>query len=123
MLASCLAVNRFPGAIPALLAWADGDTERLAEQVAAFCAAARRLVGSLAVAVAADDADTVRRTARDLCAALAHFGVPQLSAAAATLEDLGRCNDLAPAAPLVGELEAMLTRFCAYLMRKPWLRY
>ncbi len=106
-----------------MLAGADGDTERLAEQVAIFCVAARRLVGSLAVAVAAGDADTVRWTARDLCAALAHFGVPQLSAAATTLEDLGCCNDLDPAAPLVDELEAMLTRFCAYLMRRPWLRY
>ncbi len=106
-----------------MLAWADGDTERLAEQVAVFCAAARPLVESLAVAVAVGDADTVRRTARDLYAALAHFGVPQLSTAAATLEDLGRCNDLDLAAPLVDELEAMLARFCAYLLRKPWLRY
>ncbi len=121
MLATSVSANRFPGTVPALLAWVDGDTERLADLVQNFCAEAPALVQSLSRAVTARNPQEVHRSAHRLYQTLAHFGVPQLLTAAATLEDIGRSNDLGPAAPLIDELEATLNRFCAYLAKKPWL--
>jgi len=121
MLAATVSANRFPGTVSALLAWVDGDTERLAELVRGFCAEAPTLVSRLSLAVSTGNPQEVHRAAHSLYGALIHFGVPQLLAMAATLEDLGGSNDLGPAAPLIDELEATLSRFCAYLAKKPWL--
>ncbi len=116
-------INRFPGAVPAVLSWAGGDTERLAELVECFCAQTRVLSLSLSRDLKAKDALALRRDARRLYEMLGTYGVPGLRTAAATLEDLGRTNDLGQATALVEELDAALGSFCAYLAQKPWLRY
>ena len=123
MLATSPRVHQYPGAVPALLAWAHGESERLPEFVATFCAEATSLHNQLAAAVTASDAQEVYQAACRLRRLLAHVGVPQLYAVAAALEDLARTKDLGPAVSLVEELGAVLPGFCAYLARKPWLRY
>jgi HPt (histidine-containing phosphotransfer) domain-containing protein len=122
MLTTCASNNRFPATVSALLAWADGDTDRLTESVASFCAEVPRLLRSLARDVDARNAQAVSRTAHSLYGKLAPFGVPHLRTVTATLEDYAHARDLAPAAPLVDELDAALTGFCAYLATKPWTR-
>jgi HPt (histidine-containing phosphotransfer) domain-containing protein len=122
MLATCAANNRFPGTVSALLAGAEGDTDRLAESVTSFCAEAPGLLRSLARAVEAGNAQAVSRAASSLYGRLATFGVPHLRTVAATLEDYAQARDLGPAAPLVDELAAAVAGFCAYLATKPWLR-
>jgi len=117
------AINRFPGTVSALLAWADGDTDRLTESATTFCAEAPALLRSLARDVAAGNAQAVSRAAHSLYGRLAPFGVPQLRTVTATLEDYAHARDLGPAAALVDELSAALGRFCDYLVTKPWTRY
>lgn len=112
---------RFPGAVPALLAWADGDTEGLAERVQAFRADVPRILQSVNGALKGCSAGAVRQLARDLRARLAPFGVPQIQATVGMLEDLANAQDLGPALPLLDELDQMLTSFCSYLAKKPWI--
>jgi HPt (histidine-containing phosphotransfer) domain-containing protein len=71
------AINRFPGTVSALLAWADGDTDRLAATVTSFRAQAPGLVRSLAQNTVAGKPPAVIRDAHSLYGMLAHFGVPQ----------------------------------------------
>lgn len=123
MLATQTAINRFPGTVPALLAWSDGDGNRVAESVTSFCATAPRLARSLAQSLRAGNAQGVSRAAHDLHVILEHFGVPQIVTIAATIEDYGRARDLAATASLIDELEALLTRFCTYLATTPWMRH
>ena len=123
MLATCAANNRFPGAVSALLAWADGDADRLAETVTSFRAQAPGLVRSLERDAISGNPQAVIRAAHSLYGMLSHFGVPQLCTITATIEDCGRARDLGPAAPLIEELEAALGRFCDYLATRPWIRY
>ena len=122
MLATRPLVNQFPGAVPALLVWAKGESERLPDLAASSSAEAASLLHALALAVDARDAQRVRQAACHLHGILGKLGVPQLCTAATTLEYLGRTNDLGPAAPMVEELGAVLNGFCAYLAKKPWLR-
>jgi HPt (histidine-containing phosphotransfer) domain-containing protein len=122
MLASSIGSNKYPGTVPALLTWAEGDTERLAEQVPAVCSDAAALLSTLARSVAKHDVQAVRRTAHRLYLLFRPFGVPQLRATVAAIEDLGMANDLGPAAPLVDDLESMFTGLCAFVEKKPWLR-
>ncbi len=122
MLATCPRVNRFPGAVPALLTWANGESERLPDFVATACEEATSLLHVLVEGVETGNAPNVRAAARRLHALLGHFGVPQLCTTADTIEDFARMNDLGAAAPLVEELGAVLPGFCAYLAKKPWLR-
>jgi HPt (histidine-containing phosphotransfer) domain-containing protein len=116
------AINRFPGTVSALLAWADGDTDRLAATVTSFRAQAPGLVRSLAQNTVAGKPPAVIRDAHSLYGMLAHFGVPQLCTITATIQDHDRARDLGPAAPLTEELAAALGRFCEYLATKPWIR-
>ena len=122
MLATCPRVHQFPGTVPALLAWANGECERLPGFVTSTSAEATTLLQTLEGAVAARNAPAVRMAAHRLHAVLAHFGVPQLLASAALLEDLASSDDLGPAVGVVDELGALLPAFWAYLTRKPWLR-
>ncbi len=123
MLATRATVDHFPGTVPAVLQWTGGDTKRLAELVKDFCAEVPVLVLSLLRDIKAKDGPALRRTAHRLGEKLAIYVVPELCEAVARLEDLGRFNDLAPAAQIVEELDAALAGFCDYLARKPWLRY
>ncbi len=122
MLATSARVHQFPGTVPALLAWAHGESERLPGFVACARSDATTLLHTIADGVTARNAATVRSAAQRLYALLAHFGVPQISTTAAMVEDLARSNDLGSAAPLVEELETILPTFWAYVAKKPWLR-
>ncbi len=98
MLAISPRVHQFPGAVPALLAWAHGESERLPEFVATFYGEATSLHDQLAEAVNAGDAQGVYQAATRLRRLLANVGVPQLYATAAALEDLARTTS-APRPP------------------------
>ena len=122
MLTKIVSAHKFPGAVPALLTWADGDSEYLADLVASFCAEVPQLVRSLSREAGAGNSQAVCRAAQHLQGKLVHVGVPELGSLAATIEDLGRTRDLGAAAPLVDELEVILDGLCAYLAKKPWIR-
>ena len=89
-------VHQFPGAVPALLVWAKGESERLPDLAASFSAEAATLLHALALAGDARDAQRVRQAARHLYGILGKLGVPQLCTAATTLEYLGRTTTWDP---------------------------
>jgi HPt (histidine-containing phosphotransfer) domain-containing protein len=123
MLATCPSTNRFSGAVPALLVWANGDMERLADLTAGFCPNADGLDRTLSRELEASNAQEVRRAAHILDGLLSNLGVPQLRVAAATLEEFARTNDLESALSVIDELSATLHHFSTFLAKKPWLRY
>ncbi len=123
MISTSIATNRYPGAVPALLAWVDGDTERLGTLVTTFCAEAPSLVRSISRDLETGSHDGLPQKIARLQKCLEPFGVPQLRAAAASLGDLCRLKEWGQLIPLVEEMQSLLNGFCGYLTRKPWLRY
>ncbi len=122
MLATAPRALQFPGVIPALLTWANGECERLPALITSAQAEATTLLTTLAAAVHDRDTHRTRAAAHRLHAVLAPFGVPQLSATAAMLEDLAGSREFGPTGCLLDDLGALLPALWAYLAKNPWLR-
>lgn len=99
----------------AFVARLDGDV-RLARQMAlAFVADAPRLVRALTQAIAARDADGVRRAAHAIKGAAMNFDAVDTVAAAARLERAAQAGDLTEAPALAGRIEAAAAQLVAAL--------
>jgi CheY-like chemotaxis protein len=88
-----------------LLAAVGGDRAFLDEMVTAYGEDANEQIAALQAALAAGDADTVRRAAHSLKSTSASFGATQLAAACKELETLAKSGDLDHAATHVAQIE------------------
>jgi PAS domain S-box-containing protein len=97
-------INR--GALDQLLESVDGDRGFLNEMLAAYCQDAPKQIAEAKRALAAGDADTLRRAAHSLKSTSASFGALRLSAACKQLETLATAGDLDHAATCIAQIEA-----------------
>ena len=100
-----------------LLERVEGDTELLREIVGLFLEDSPRLMAEVQAAVAAQDAQALRRAAHTLKGAASNFGAAAVVAAAFELESMGRTGDVAAAAPVCDRLAAALVALEAALAR------
>lgn len=107
--------------VPALLAWVDGNREQLSDLASQFLSDAPALVQQLSQDAAAGDFVALGRRARDLHRLLVPFGLSQLCASIAMIEDLDQGNYPDLAVPLVAQLRSAIDDLCAYLAQEPWL--
>jgi len=90
-----------PRALEQLLDVIGGDRAAFRDLVQSFLDDGPGLVSRLAEAVAANDADALRRAAHTLKGSASDFGAVALAALCREIEALGRAGEVAPAAPKV----------------------
>jgi two-component system, sensor histidine kinase and response regulator len=104
-----------PVDVAALLSRVEGDRDLLEELVGLYLADESDLVGRIAQAVRAGDADSLRRAAHTLKGSIGNFCAPAAQAAASALETAGRDSALEPAPALLEQLIRELDRVRAAL--------
>ena len=92
-----------PEALEIMLQMVGGDTAFLAEMIDTYLADSPQLLTDLGQAVAAGDAELLRRAAHSLKSNSENFGAHALAAIARALEELGKRGELAGAAALVAK--------------------
>jgi len=85
-----------------------GDRQLLQEVVEAFLDECPGLMEQTRAAVAAGDANLLRRTAHTLKSVMRTLGLETPARMAAELEEMGRSADLVSAGPIVAELETRI---------------
>ncbi len=91
------------------------DTELLAEIAGIFLSEKDTTLDAIRAALAADDAESVRRAAHRLKGSIVTFGAAPAADAASALEELGRTRSLEGGAPLFETLGAEVRRLSAAL--------
>jgi HPt (histidine-containing phosphotransfer) domain-containing protein len=102
-------------ALEAMLEMVGGDTAFLAEMIDTYLADSPQLLDDLGRAVAAEDAELLRRVAHSLKSNSEGFGAMALAAIARRLEELGKAKALEGAAALLAEATAEYERVQAAL--------
>ena len=108
--------------VAALLASVGGDHGLLDELAATFEAERPGWIASLRAALAARDAEAVRRVAHSVSGALGYLRAPTVRQRAVELEAMGRDRRLDDAAPAIDRLEADLGALGRLLAGAPWRR-
>lgn len=99
-----------PEALETMLQMVGGDTAFLAEMIDAYLADSPQLLAELRQALAAGDADRLRRAAHSLKSNSENFGAHSLAALARKLEELGKIGSLADAHHLTEQATAEYDR-------------
>lgn len=97
--------------VPALMDRMAGDRDLLQELVALYTADEGTLLGQIDAAIAAGDADALRRAAHTLKGAVSNFCAPHAQSAALALEMAGRAGSLGETAVMARRLREELGRF------------
>jgi HPt (histidine-containing phosphotransfer) domain-containing protein len=99
----------------AFIARLGGDGELARQMACVFLGQIDRLLDAVRAAIAAGDADALRRAAHAVKGAAANFDAAPTVAAAAALEQLGRTGDVSQAHALLAILEPEVVRLVAAL--------
>jgi signal transduction histidine kinase/DNA-binding NarL/FixJ family response regulator/HPt (histidine-containing phosphotransfer) domain-containing protein len=99
----------------AMLARVEGDEELLSELFAIFFQEAPALLTATRAAVNAQDPEAIAATSHALKGAVGNFSAPCALAAAARLEEIGRCGNLAEARLALERVEEEVASLCEAL--------